>query len=72
MKTHCLLCRKYTENKDAKVIKTKNNRLLLLSKCNICGNKKARFIKEQEAKGLLISLGIRTPLNNIPGLNISF
>ena len=55
MKTHCLLCRKYTENKDAKVIKTKNNRLLLLSKCNICGNKKARFIKEQEAKGLLIS-----------------
>ena len=45
---------------------------MLLSKCAICGNKKSKFIKEQEAKGLLSSLGIRTPLSNIPGLNILF
>ena len=39
---------------------------MLSSKCAICGSKKSRFMKEQEAKGLLISLGIKTPLSNIP------
>ena len=48
------------------MIKTKNNRLTLSSKCIICGNKKSRFMKKQEAKGLLSSLGIKTPLNKIP------
>ena len=38
------------------------------SYCSICGNKKSGFIKEQEAKGILSSLGIRTPLSKIPGL----
>ena len=52
--------------------KTKNYKLILTSKCSICGNKKSRFVKEQEDKGLLSSLGIRTPLTNIPGLNILF
>ena len=42
------------------------------SQCSICGNKKSRFVKEQEAKGILSSLGIRTPLSKIPGLNILF
>ena len=70
--TYCLVCKKNTENKEPKIVKTKNNRLMLLSKCAICGNKKSKFIKEQEAKGLLSSLGIRTPLSNIPGLNILF
>ena len=55
-----------------RVVKTKNGRLMLMSKGSICGNKKSRFIKEQEAKGLLLQLGIRTPLGNIPGLNILF
>ena len=54
------------------MIKTKNNRPMLSSKCAICGNKKSRFMKEQEAKGLLSNLGIRTPLSKIPGLNILF
>ena len=73
MKTCCLVCKENTENKDAKVIKTKHNRLLLLSKCSVCGIRKTRFIKnEQEAKGLFSSLGIRTPLSTIPGLNILF
>ena len=38
--SYCLVCRKNTENKEPNVIKTKNNRLMLTSKCNICGNKK--------------------------------
>ena len=38
----------------------------MLSKCVICGCKKSKFIKDQQAKGLLRNLGIRTPLNKIP------
>ena len=46
---------------------------MMLSKCVVCGSKKSRFMKQQEAKGLLSSLEIRTPLNNIPLLgNILF
>ena len=54
------------------MFKTKNNRLLLQSKCSVCKNKKSRFIKEQDAKGLLSNLGIRTPLSKIPLLNVLF
>ena len=39
---------------------------MTLSKCAICGNKKSKLVKEQEAKGLLSNLGIRTPLSKIP------
>ena len=39
---------------------------MVLSKCAICGSKKSRFIKDQEAKGLLSNLGVRTPLNKVP------
>ena len=63
---------KNTDNINSKMTKTKNGRLMLLSKCSICGNKKSRFVKSQEAKGILSSLGIRTPLSNIPGLNTLF
>ena len=45
MLTYCLVCKKITENKDAKMIKTKHGRVILSSKCAICGNKKSRFIK---------------------------
>ena len=54
------------------MIKTKDSRLKFKSQCSICGNKKTRVVKEQEAKGILSSLGIRTPLSKIPGLNILF
>ena len=55
------------------MLKTKNGRLILSSKCATCSSKKSRFMKEQEAKGLLRSLGIKTPLSNIPLLgNILF
>ena len=66
MKSYCLKCRKDTENINPRVSKTSNGRTMVLSKCAICGSKKSRFIKNQEAKGLLSNLGIKTPLINIP------
>ena len=39
------------------------------SKCTVCKNKKSRFVKEQDAKGLLNNLGIKIPLSKIPLLN---
>ena len=46
---------------------------MILSKCAICGSKKSRFIKNQEAKGLLSKLGVRTPLSKVQILgDISF
>ena len=70
MKTYCLVYRENTDNANSKMIKTKNGRLQLKSQCSICGNKKSRFVKEQEAKGISSTLGIITPLSKIPGLNI--
>ena len=72
MKTYCLKCKTNTENIDPKIFKTKNNRLIMQSKCSNCKNKKSRFVKEQEAKGLLSNLGIKTPLSKIPLLNVLF
>ena len=72
MKTYCVKCKKDTDNIDPKMFRTKNNRLLMQSKCSVCKNKKSRFVKEQEAKGLLSNLGINTPLSKIPLLNVSF
>ena len=72
MKTYCLNCKTNTSNIDPKMFKTKNNRLLMQSKCSVCGTKKSRFVKEQDAKGLLSNLGIKTPLSKIPLLNILF
>ena len=54
------------------MFKTKNNRLIMQSKCPVCGIKKSRFVEKQEAKGSLSNLGIRTPLSKIPLLNILF
>ena len=71
MKTYCVKCRKDTENIDPKVVRTKN-RLVMQSKCSVCGIKKSRFVKEQEAKGLLSNLGIKTPLSKIPLLKVLF
>ena len=72
MNTYCLKCKKDTANIDTKMVKTKNNRLLMQSKCSVCGTKKSRFVKEQDAKGLLSNLGIKTPLSKISLLNVLF
>ena len=66
MESYCLKCRKNTENIDLKVSASSNGRLMILSKCAICGSKKSRFFKNQEAKRLLSNLGARTPLSNVP------
>ena len=72
MKTYCLKCKTNTDNIDPKMFRTKNNRLFMQSKCSVCKNKKSRFVKEQEAKGLLSNLGIKTLLSKIPLLNVLF
>ena len=66
MESYCLKCRKYTENINPQVSSTSNERAMILSKCAICGSKISKFIKQQEAKGLLSELGIKTPLAKIP------
>ena len=52
------------------MIRTKNNRLIMQSKCSVSGVKKSRFVKEQEIKDLLSNLGIKTMLSKIPLLNV--
>ena len=46
MNTYCLSCKKDTKNIDPEVIKTKNNRKMMLSRCSICNKKKSTFISE--------------------------
>ena len=55
-----------SENIDPKMVRTKNNRVSMQSKCPVCRIKKSRFVKEQEAKGLLSNLGFKTRLSKIP------
>ena len=52
-----------TESKNPKVARTKNRRIMLLSKCS---SKKSKFIKQQEDSGLLGILEIKSPLSKIP------
>ena len=66
MLPYCLKCKNNTENINPRVSKTKNGKTMLLSKCAMCGSTKSRFMKGQEATGILSSLGLKTPLNKIP------
>ena len=59
-------CRKNTESKKTKVVRTANGKIMLLSKCEVCDSKKSKFIKEQEASVLLRSSGIKIPLSKVP------
>ena len=61
--TYCLACRKYTKNNNPKIVRNRQNRLMIQSNCANCSSKKSRFIKEQQAKGILSNLGIKTPLS---------
>ena len=70
--SYCLSYRKNTENTNLKIVKSKNNRSMIQSNCAICGSKKSTFVKEQQAKGLLSNLGIKTLLSKVPLLNILF
>ena len=66
MLSYCLKCKKNTKSINLVISKTKNGGTRILSKCAICGSKKSRFIKKQEAKELLTSLGFKTGLDKIP------
>ena len=66
MESYCLKFKKYTKNINPQVSSTSNGKLMILSKCATCGSKKSKFIKKQEATGLLSKLGIKTPLSKIP------
>ena len=64
--SYCLKCKKKnTESVKSRVSKTSNGKTMILSKCAIYGSKKSKFIQEQEAKGLLSNLGIKTLLSKI-------
>ena len=58
MVLYCLKCRKNAKSKNPKVAKTRNGRIMLLSKFAVWDSKKSKFIKEKDASGLLSSLGI--------------
>ena len=63
MNTYCLSCKKDTKNIDPKVIKTKNNRKIMLSRCSICNNKKPTFVSE--GSGIFDSLTYNTNRDRI-------
>ena len=65
MLSYCLKCKKNTETINPKVSKTTNGKAIILSTCAICGSKKSKFIKAQQAKRLLSNLGLKMPLNKI-------
>ena len=68
MLSYCLKCKRNTESINPKVSKIINGKAIILSTCAICDSKKSKLIKEQQAKGLLSNLGLRTLLNKIPVL----
>ena len=70
--TYCLVCEKYTENTNPKIVRNSQNRLMIQSNCSICGSKTSRFIKEQKALGIFGNFGIRTPLSQVRLLNVLF
>ena len=63
MNTYCLSCKKNTKNINLKVIKTKNNRKMMLSRCSICDNKKSTFLSE--GSGIFDSLIYNTNQDRI-------
>ena len=72
MKTFPMKCKRDSKNIDPKMVRTKNNRLVMQSKFPVYIIKKSRFVKEQEAKILLSQLGIKKPSSKIQLLNVLF
>ena len=66
---YCLSCKKYTKNNNPKIVRNRQNRLMIQSNFANCGNKKFKFIKEQQAMGILSNLGIKS---KVPLLKILF
>ena len=66
MESYCVRCKKYTKNINLRVSGASNGKAMILSKCTTGGRKISGFIKNQEAKGLLSNLDLRTPVSKIP------
>ena len=66
MESYCLKCKKYTKNKNLQVSSTSDGKMMILSKCAIFNSKKSKFINQQEPKGLLSKLGIKTLFSKLP------
>ena len=58
--TYCLSCKR---DIDTRIVKTKNNKRVMSSKCSSCNNKKSTF--NSQGFGLLDSLGLNTPQNRM-------
>ena len=69
MLSYSLKCRTNTESKNPKVVRAKSGRIMLLSKCSLCNNKKSKFLKDQKASGLLGNFGTKIPSIEIPLLD---
>ena len=65
MLLYCLYCRKNTESENPKFVKMENGRVIAFTKMCVCDSKKLKFIKEQDTRWLLSSLGTKTPLSKI-------
>ena len=72
MLSYCLKCKKNTENINPRVLKTSNGKTLILSTYATCSSRKIKFIKKQEASGVLSSVDIRAPFSKIPVLGDIF
>ena len=72
MKSYYLKCKKHAKNINSEVSSTSNGKVMILSKCAICGSRKLIFIKNPEAKELLCKLGIKTPFSELPILGDIF
>ena len=66
MSSYCLKCRKNKKNINPIVSETRNGKTMLLSKSAICYSRISRFIKKQEAREILSSLDLKTPLRKVP------
>ena len=62
MLSYCLKCKKNTESINPRVSKTSNGKTMVLSKCAICGSKKPKFIREQQAKAILLDAILLNPI----------
>ena len=65
MKSYCVSYKKYTKNINLRVLGTSNGKTMIISKCATCVSKKWKFIKNQEAKWLLSSLGLKMQLSKV-------
>ena len=70
--TYCLVCRGYNKSINPKIVRNRQNRYIIQSNCTTCGSKKSRLLKNKKELGILSNLGIKTPLSQVPLLNILF